>query len=153
MGDTVMQGFGRKQRQQMAVWAGGGTPTGQLSATPKACLSTSTIADDGSGITEPTIGTGAYAAAAIAWTAPPLPTAGNPVVLGNSATITWGPSTGSGFSPTGPFTVIGVYDHATTRTEAVFLGAAGVSVARSVAAAGITLESLAGDLQFTLTPT
>lgn len=148
-----MQGIGRLQRQKMLQWASGGTPTGQLSTTPKAVLSTSTIADDGSGLTEPTIGTGAYAAAAVAWTAPPLPTAGNPAVLANSGTVTWGPSTGSGFSPTGPFTVVGIYDHATTRTEAVFLGAMGVSVSRSVAAAGITLESLAGDLQFTLTPT
>lgn len=148
-----MQGIGRTQRQKMLQWAGGGSPTGQLSATPKAILSSSTIADDGSGYTEPTIGTGGYAAAAVAWTSPPLPTAGQPAVLGNSATVTWGPSTGSGFSGTGPYGVIGIYDHATTRTEAVFLGAMGVTVPRSVAAAGITLESLAGDLQFTLTPT
>lgn len=136
----------------MMQFAAGLTPTGQLSTGPKAVLSTSTIADDGSGLGEPT-STGGYTPPTIAWTSPPLPTAGQPVVLANSGTLNWGASSAAWSTGATTLPVVGVYDHATTRTEAVFLGAMGVSVPRAVNAAGITLESLAGDLQFTLTPT
>jgi hypothetical protein len=117
-----------------------------------AAFSSTTINDDASGRTEPTAGTGGYAAQSVSWTTVPQPTAGQPAVLANSGTVTWGPSSAA-WSITGSLPVIGIYTHVTNRTEAEFVGAMGVAVARAVAAAGITLESLAGDLQFTLTPT
>lgn len=120
-----------------------------------ATFSTATIADDGTGLAEPTAGTGGYTVTAITWTTVPLPTAGQPAVLGNSGTINWGGSSSAAWS-TGAtvLPVVGVYNSATLRVEAAnFIGAMGVTTPRAVAAAGITLESLAGDLQFTLTPT
>jgi hypothetical protein len=118
-----------------------------------AAFSTAVINDDASGLAEPTAGTGGYAAQAVAWTTVPTPTAGQPAVLGNSGTITWGPSSAAWSTGATTLPVIGIYNHVTTRLEANFIGAMGVSVARAVNAAGVTLESLAGDLQFTLTPT
>jgi hypothetical protein len=147
-----MLGPGRLQRAKMLHWLGGGTPTGQLSATPYAAFSTATIADDGTGIAEPS-GTGSYAAEQINWTTPPTPTAGQPAVLANSNTITWGPSSAAWSTGATTLPVIGVYDHLTTRSEAVFAGAMAVAVPRAVNAAGVELESVPGDLQFTLTPT
>jgi hypothetical protein len=154
-----MQGAGRRARVDMLKLLGNKTP-GTAYDTPFACFSTATIADDASGLAEPTAGTGGYAAQQISaaggagWTTPPTPTAGQPAVLANANTISWGPSTGTGWS-TGATTlpVVGIFNHVTTRSEAVFIGAMGVTVPRAVNAAGITLESLAGDLQFTLTPT
>jgi hypothetical protein len=154
-----MQGAGRRARVDMLKLLANKTP-GTAYDTPFACFSTSAITDDGTISGEPTAGTGGYAAQSISaaggggWTTPPTPTAGLAAVLGNANTISWGPSTGTGWS-TGATTLpaIGVYNHVTTRSEALFLGALGVTTPRAVAAAGITLESLAGDLQFTLTPT
>lgn len=151
-----MQGAGRRARVDMLKLLGAFTPGTGGYATPFACFSTATIADDASGLAEPTAGTGAYAAQAVTWTSPPTPTAGQPAVLANSATIDW-PATGGSTAAwsTGATTlpVVGIFGNVTTRTEAVFIGAMGVTTARAVNAAGITLESLAGDLQFTLTPT
>jgi len=135
----------------MLKWLGNASPAASPT-TPHAAFSTAVIADDGSGLAEPT-STGGYAAQAITWTTPPTPTAGQPAVLANSATITWGPSSVAWSTGATTLPVIGVFNHLTTRTEAVFMGAMGVSVPRAVNAAGVTLESLAGDLQFTMSPT
>jgi hypothetical protein len=127
--------------------------------TPFAAFSTAVINDDGSGLAEPTAGTGGYAAQQISaaggagWTTPPTPTAGQPAVLANANTITWGPSSAAWSTLATTLPVIGIFNHVTTRSEATFIGAMGVAVARAVNAAGVTLESLAGDLQFTMSPT
>lgn len=148
-----MQGPGRRIRVEMLKYLGNQSPAAAPTAW-FAAFSSTTINDDASGRTEPTAGTGGYAAVNIStWTAVPTPTAGQPAVLGNSATVTWGPSSAAWSTGATTLPVIGVYTHVTNRTEAEFLGALGVSVARAVNAAGVTLESLAGDLQFTLTPT
>jgi len=136
----------------MLKWLGNASPAASPT-TPFAAFSTAVINDDASGLAEPTAGTGGYAAQAVTWTTPPTPTAGQPAVLANAATITWGPSSAAWSTGATTLPVIGIFNHVTTRTEAVFLGAMGVSVARAVNAAGVTLESLAGDLQFTMSPT
>lgn len=145
-----MQGLGRIRRQDCLKFIAGLAPTAP--SLYYAAMSSAVIADDASGLAEPTIGTGNYTPPNIAWTSPPLPTAGQPAVLGNSGTVDWGASSAA-WSNTANMIAIGVFNHATTRTESFFIGAMGVTVPRAVAAAGITLESLAGDLQFTLTPT
>lgn len=146
-----MQGLGRRKRVDSLKYIAGLNPADPV-ATPWAALSTATIADDASGLAEPT-STGGYTPPTIAWTSPPTPTAGQPAVLGNSATVNWGASSAAWSTGATTLPVVGIYEHATTRSEAVFIGAMGVTVPRAVNAAGITLESLAGDLQFTLTPT
>lgn len=146
-----MQGPGRRCRVEMLKWLGNATPAASPT-TPHAAFSTAVIADDASGLAEPS-GTGGYAAQPLTWTSPPTPTAGQPAVLANAATVTWGPSSAAWSTGATTLPVIGVFNHLTTRSEAVFMGAMGVAVARAVNAAGVTLESLAGDLQFTLTPT
>jgi len=132
-------------------YVGNATPEGSPTVW-YAALSTATIADDASGLAEPTA-TGGYTPPNLTWTSPPTPTAGQPAVLANSATFNWGSSSAAWSTGATTLPVVGIFNHATTRTEAVFIGAMGVSVPRAVNAAGITLESLAGDLQFTLTPT
>lgn len=146
-----MQGLGRRMRVECLKYVAAASPA----ASPTvwyAALSTATIADDASGLAEPS-STGNYTPPNLTWTSPPTPTAGQPAVLANSATANWGASSAAWSTGATTLPVVGIYNHATTRTEAVFIGAMGVSVPRAVNAAGITLESLAGDLQFTLTPT
>lgn len=145
-----MQGLGRIRRQDCLKFIATLSPTAP--GTCYAALSTATIADDASGLAEPT-STGGYTVPTVAWTSPPLPTAGQPAVLGNSATVNWGASSGAWSTTTNNLTNVGIFNHVSTRAEANFVGAMGISVPRQVNAAGITLESLAGDLQFTLTPT
>lgn len=146
-----MQGLGRRMRVNCLKYVANATPEASPTAW-YAAFSTATIADDASGLAEPS-STGGYTPPNIAWTSPPTPTAGQPAVLANSGTLNWGASSAAWSTGATTLPVIGVYNHATTRTEAVFIGAMGVTVPRAVNAAGITLESLAGDLQFTLTPT
>lgn len=146
-----MQGPGRRMRVDMLKFMAGLNPTDPSTA-PYAAFSTATIGDDASGLAEPS-GTGGYAAQAIAWTSPPTPTAGNPAVLANSNTITWGPSSAAWSTGATTLPVVGVFDHATARSEAVFMGAMGVAVPRAVNASGVELESAPGDLQFTFSPT
>lgn len=146
-----MQGLGRRMRVECLKYAGGFTPA-TAPTVWYAALSTAVIADDASGLAEPT-STGGYTPPNLTWTTPPTPTAGNPAVLANSATQNWGASSAAWSTGATTLPVVGIFNNITTRTEAVFIGAMGVSVARAVNAAGITLESQAGDLQFTLTPT
>lgn len=117
-----------------------------------AALSTAAIADDASGLAEPSA-TGNYTPPNLAWTSPPTPTAGQPAVLANSGTVNWGVSSAAWSTGATTLPYIGVFNHATTRTEAVFIGAMDVAVPRAVNASGVTLESVAADLQFTLSPT
>lgn len=147
-----MLGPGRRCRVEMLKWLGNATPAASPT-TPFAAFSTAVINDDASGLAEPTAGTGGYAAEAITWTTPPTPTAGQPAVLANSNVINWGPSSAAWSTGATPLPYIGVFNHVTTRSEAVFLGAMAVAVPRVVDAAGIELESIAGDLQFTMSPT
>lgn len=150
-----MQGLGRRMRVECLKYVANLSPA----ASPTlfyAALSTATIADDASGLAEPT-STGGYTPPEVGgssgWTTPPTPTAGQPAVLANANTENWGASSAAWSTGATTLPVIGMFNHATTRSEAVFIGAMGVTVPRAVNAAGITLESLAGDLQFTLTPT
>lgn len=147
-----MLGPGRRCRVEMLKWLGDQTPD-TSPATPFAAFSETTINDDATGLTEPTAGTGGYAAQSISWTAVPTPTAGQAAVLANSNTIAWGPSSAAWSSGSTPLPYIGVFNHVTTRDEANFIGAMAVAVPRVVDASGIELESVAGDLQFTMAPT
>lgn len=131
----------------MMKWLGNDTPASSMT-TPFAAFSTADPGDDGQSMAEPT-STGSYAAKAITWSSVSLPSNDAAAVLENSATVSW---TSTAAWSTGATTLpyIGVFNHVTTRTESGnFFGVLDVAVPRAVNASGVTLESAAGDLQFT----
>lgn len=145
-----MSGPGRYARQQMMKWLGNDTPASSMT-TPFAAFSTADPGDNAGSLAEPT-STGGYAAQAITWSSVALPSAGSAAILQNSATVSW---TSSAAWSTGATTLpyIAVFNNVSTRTESGnYFGSMAVSVPRAVNAAGVTLESLAGDLQFTFAP-
>jgi hypothetical protein len=137
-------GWGREVRRDFSRLAGQ-VATTKTYTTPHASLSTANPNDDGQSNAEPT-STGGYAAQAITWTAPPLPSNDAAAVLANSGALVWGPS-GAAYS-TGATALnhVGIWNHLTTRTEAAFLGRAAISVPQAVNAAGITLTIAIGGL-------
>lgn len=122
-------------------------------------FSTASPGDDASTIAEPTIGTGSYARAqlgtgGVAWSAVATPAAGSPARLLNSATVTWGPSSGSGWSTgTSPLTHLAYWTASTGVTESTFVGFGAVSTPPIVNAAGITLTAAASALEINIDDT
>lgn len=137
-------GWGREVRRDMQRLATQ-VATTKTYTTPFLSLSTANPNDDGQSNAEPTVSNG-YAAQAITWTAPPLPSNDASALAQNSASISF-TSSGGGFS-TGAtnLTHVGIWNNSTTRTEAAFLGRAAISVPQAVAAAGITLTVAIGGL-------
>jgi hypothetical protein len=137
-------GWGREVRrdfQRLATQVA----TTKTYTTPFASLSTANPNDDGQSNAEPTA-TNGYAAQAISWTAPPLPTNDAAAIAANSAAISWTSSGGAFSTGATNLTHVGIWNHVTTRTEAAFLGRAAIAVPQAVNAAGITLTIAIGAL-------
>lgn len=105
--------------------------------TPYASLSTANTGDDGAANAEPT-STGSYARQAITWSTPAAGANDATVPALNSAAISW-TSTAAYSTGATNLTHVGVWNHLTTSTEAVFLGRAAIAVPQAVNASGITL--------------
>jgi hypothetical protein len=137
-------GWGRRLRTEMQKYAVNASPAASPT-TPHAALSTANCGDDGAANAEPT-STGGYAAQPITWTAPTLPANDASAVAANSASFSFGngspasgPSSAAYSTGATNLTHIGVWNHLTTRTEAVYLGRAAIAVPQAVNSAGITL--------------
>jgi len=134
-------GYGRRVRLDMTKYVLNQTPA-SAPTTWFASLATGNPNDDGqySGSDlEPTIGTNGYARASITWNTATQPSLDAAVVATNSGALSF-TSSGGGFS-TGAtnLTHVGIWTTNNTRTEAVFIGRAAISVPQAVNAAGITL--------------
>lgn len=137
-------GWGRRMRVEMTKYSTNNTPA-SAPTTPYASLSTSLIADDGSNNGEPT-STGGYQAQPITWNTISTPSNDAAAQATNNGAINFGTgSPASGGSTLAYSTAatalayVGVWNHITTRTEAVFLARTAVAGGGfAVNAAGIT---------------
>lgn len=135
----IKTGWGRQVRVDFSKVATQ-IATTKTYTTPFASLSIANPDDDASGNSEPTV-TNGYAAQAITWNAISTPAADAAANATNSATITFGPSSGGAFS-TGASLLshVGIWNSSTTRTEAAFLGRAAIAGGGfAVNAAGISI--------------
>lgn len=153
-----MAGLGRRIRKAFLDYIGTNVTSNGLS-TIYVGFSTVTPGDDASTIAEPTIGTGSYARAilgsgGVAWSAVATPTAGQPAKLTNSANVTWGPSSASGWSTgTTPLGFLCYWTASTGVTEATFVGFGAVSTPPQVNAAGVTLTAATAALEINIDDT
>lgn len=137
-------GWGARLRAEMQNYATNKTPAASPT-TPFASLSTANPGDQGAANAEPT-STGGYAAQAITWAATTQPADDASAVASNSVAITWGPSGAAWSTGATNLTHVGIWNHVTTRTNAVFLGRAAIAVPQAVNAASITLTIAIGGL-------
>jgi hypothetical protein len=68
----------------------------------------------------------------------------------NAATLSFGPSSGAN-AAWGTITYVGIWEHVTTATEAVYLGRAAASVSQSVGGTGVTITIAIGALSMSVT--
>lgn len=139
-------GFGRRMRVEQLKYVANQTPA----ASPTNIyigMSTANPGDDAVSIAEPTIGTGGYTRQLMAWDAIATPVAGNPAVMQNSATVTFGPSSAAWSTGATPLTHVAYWTASTGVTEAVYVAAGAVAVPPQVNTAGVTLTAAAGTLQ------
>lgn len=113
-------------------------------------LSVADPLDDLSGFVEAnTIGVGGYARQPVVWDrSQPLPTAGQPVALVNTNTLTW--TSTAPWDITRPVAWVIAYDFATGAVEGSYTGWASLGPARLVNRAGISITIPAGTLKLTL---
>lgn len=137
-------GWGARLRAEMQNYATNKTPAASPT-TPFAGLSEANPGDQGATNDEPT-SAGGYAAKAITWATTTQPADDASAVASNSVAITWGPSSAAWSSGADPLSYVGIWNHLTTRTNAVYLGRAAISVPQAVNAAGITLTIAIGGL-------
>ena len=122
-----------------------------------ASLHTGNPGDDGLTANEVTITTSGYGrylmtGGAATWTTTAYTSVANDAacVVANGATLSFGPSTGLN-AAWGTITYVGLWEHATTATEAVYLGRAAASVSQSVGGSGVTITIAIGALTMSVT--
>jgi len=145
-----MAGLGRLRRVDALAFLGGAAPSAPAAA--YAGFKTASPGDDGTGGTEPTIGTGGYARQSITWSTVATPALNAAAILQNANELTWGPSSDAWSTGATPLTHMEVRDSTTATTEASFFGGGALAVSRQVNAAGVTLVSAVAAVKFTLTP-
>lgn len=146
-------GLGRRMRAEALNWVFNKTAT-QPGSTYYISAHTADPGDDGQTANEATIGTGSYArisvAAASLTAASGSGTLGAPVNVENTGSISFPASTAAWSTGSSNITHYGVWVHATSTTEANFIGRGSISNPTAVNAAGITLSFAAGALDMTL---
>jgi hypothetical protein len=149
-------GWGRRIRYAMQQYAVNSSPPTAAASTHVALNPTDPL-DSAvgytAGTTEPA-STNGYARQAITWQftvgAYTSITADATVEVTNNGAISFGPSVGGGFSPSGPYTFVSHWNTATLATvaETAYWGRAAVSApTQSVGGAGITLTIASGALK------
>jgi hypothetical protein len=137
--------IGRRFMQNLLNWAFGKTPAATPAGVIYLSLHTASPGTDGQTSNEATgSGYARVATSAASWN---VATAADPSVLTNAALIQWPTATGD-WSGGANFTHVGMWAHATSTTEANFLGAQAIGTPRNVLN-GDTLQLQAGAFSVT----
>lgn len=144
-------GYGRRVRRTMVDFCAGKAPTAPTNWYTR--LSTANPADDGSGIAEPTAGTGSYANApdltSTNWTAAPNPSNDAAAVSANGAAITFPTSTAAWSTGATTLAFWFMSLSTTSTTEANYIGRGSVTNPVAVNTTGVTLSFAIAALSFT----
>ena len=147
----MASGWGKRVRVAQQKWVTNNTP-GSSPTTWYASLHTGNPGDDGQTANEVTTTTSGYARQSVAWTAITAHSSlsnDDASIASNSGGLSFGPSTGAN-AAWGAITYVGVWEHVSTATEAVYLGRAAASVSQSVGGSGVTITVAAAGLQMSL---
>jgi len=149
----MASGWGKRTRVNMHKWTVNQTP-GSSPTTFYASLHTGNPGDDGQTSNEVTTTTSGYARQSFTWaTLTAYTSVSNDaasIASNTSGPISFGASAGAN-AAWGTITYIGVWEHVSTATEAVYLGRAAASVSQSVGGAGVTITVATGALTMSFT--
>jgi hypothetical protein len=136
--------------------------SGNTSTTPPtvwhASLHTGNPGDDGQTSNEVTVTTSGYGRFQMLGSPPWDITAYGSVsndaacTVTNDTALSFGPSAGAN-AAWGTITYVGLWEHTTTSTQAVYLGRAAASVSQAVSGAGVTITIAVGALAMSITST